>query len=57
MCDYTWILWPLGAAAVLAEGWYWFVYFPRAWRDGSNSDIRSIRAYVEYLRRKRNVRS
>jgi hypothetical protein len=31
------------AAFLLVEIYYWFIYFPRAWKDGSNREINDIK--------------
>lgn len=36
---------------VLVELWYWFVLFPRMWRDESNKEVNDIKRYVEYTSR------
>lgn len=38
------------AILAVVEVYYWFVYFPRAWRDGSNREINDIRAAVLLLK-------
>lgn len=40
------------AVVAVVEAYYWGVYFPRAWRDGSNEEINDLRAYFELRRRK-----
>lgn len=52
-----WYGWVLIGLLVVSESYYWFVYFPRAYRDGSNHEIRDIRTYVEYLKAKYSLGS
>jgi hypothetical protein len=36
---------------VVIELFYWFVYFPRAWRTGTNQEINNIRNGVKFMKR------
>ena len=29
---------------ILVQVWYWFIYFPKAWRDKSNLEIENLRS-------------
>jgi len=40
----------IGSVIVL-EVWYWALYFPRAWRNGSNEEINNIKWYIEWKRK------
>lgn len=35
---------------VVVEIYYWFIYFPRAWRDESNREINDIKHAVSLLK-------
>lgn len=43
------MIWFMGLG-LLACAYYWLVYFPCAWRDGSNREINDIKAYADYLK-------
>lgn len=38
------------AGFAIGQGYYWLIYVPRAWRNGSNREINDIKAYADYLR-------
>jgi hypothetical protein len=39
------------AGLVIVELYYWFVYFPRALRNGSNREINEIRNGIKFMKR------
>lgn len=33
------------------EIYYWFIWFPKAWKNGSTREIRDLKFYADYVKK------